>query len=109
MWILIDNHKLNIGCDREKVRLLFDAYDLDRNGILSGEEFKLMIKSVVELSNKQHLDELDVDTITQEILAENDDSNKCSVLNFDTFYNILTKHCKLWRMECFNFKHRSRR
>ncbi len=40
------------GTADQKVKLMFDMYDVDRTGKLTVDEFKIMIKSMLELANQ---------------------------------------------------------
>lgn len=46
---------------------MFEMYDIDRSGALSREEFKLMIKSMVESSNAD-VDEDELEEMTVQML-----------------------------------------
>lgn len=75
------------GSADDKAKLMFDMYDLDGSGNLSKEEFKIMIKSMMELAHDQLTDQ----QVTNLISAMFKDKNLAGKdqISFQDFNKIL--------------------
>ena len=51
------------GTPIQKMRLLFEMYDVDRNGHLTLEDLRVMVRSTLEMTNLVQKDEISVDKI----------------------------------------------
>jgi hypothetical protein len=56
------------GSAEDKAGLMFEMYDIDRSGMLSAEEFGLMVRSMVEAANADVRAE-DIETLVKSMLA----------------------------------------
>lgn len=83
--------------------MLFDMYDLDRNGLLDSDEFSIMIRSLLDVANKD-LSKLQLDRMVESMLLQGDVEGK-AMLQFEDFYKIIKKHQhQLWSHFTFNGK-----
>jgi len=56
------------GSAEDKAQLMFDMYDIERQGRISAEEFKSMIASMVDAANANDVSHSDVDQLVATML-----------------------------------------
>ncbi|XP_049837219.1 dual oxidase-like [Schistocerca gregaria] len=78
------------GTAEDKVKLMFDMYDINGHGKLTREDFKDMIKSLIETANSDvdqtHLDDLIVSMLRNAGLADK------NVITLEDFQSLLTDY-----------------
>ncbi|XP_063687525.1 NADPH oxidase 5-like isoform X2 [Bolinopsis microptera] len=88
---LIDGlNMLMEGTDMDKLKFLFDVYDVDGNGTIDPDELKIVLRSCMDES-KLELSEETLDELTQ-TLFESADADQSGSITFEELHDELLKH-----------------
>lgn len=78
------------GTAEQKIRIMFDMYDVNLTGRLSVTDFKTMIKSLLEIAN-QSISPLEMDQTIHSMFTEIGFSSK-KYLSFDDFNRLFNNY-----------------
>ena len=78
------------GSPEQKIRIMFDMYDCDQNGRLSINDFRSMIKSLLEIAN-QSISTIEMDQTIHSMLNEVGLASKRD-LSFDDFNKLFNNY-----------------
>ena len=78
------------GTAEQKIKLMFDMYDVNQNGRLSINDFKGMIKSLLEIAN-QSISPIEMDQTIHSMLSEIGFNSK-KELTFEEFNKLFNNY-----------------
>ena len=74
--------------EKEKIKVLFDKYDENKNGVLEKSEFLKGFKKLIKLLGEEMSKE-EIDNISEDAIS-NFDLNQNGKIEFDEFYQLIS-------------------
>ena len=74
--------------EKEKIKVLFDKYDENKNGVLEKSEFLKGFKELIKLLGEEMSKE-EIDNISEDAIS-NFDLNQNGKIEFDEFYQLIS-------------------